>query len=158
MSLSNNVKQATALKYQLDKENSAPVVVASGMGVVAQKIVDVAVENNVPIFEDDSLSALLSQLSVGREIPTELFQAIVDIYVYFLNFTLDSSAPKAQPAQAQTQSAQTQSAQAAQAAPEPMYISSKQSNEEFFKENHVQEQFTPLQFDDGSDPDDFIPF
>lgn len=147
MSLSNNVKQATALKYQLDKENSAPVVVASGMGVVAQKIVDVAVENNVPIFEDDSLSALLSQLSVGREIPTELFQAIVDIYVYFLNFTLDSSAPRAQPQPAQAQSD-----------PEPMFISSKQSNEEFFKENHVQEQFTPLQFDDGPDPDDFIPF
>lgn len=158
MSLSNNVKQATALKYQLDKENSAPVVVASGMGVVAQKIVDVAVENNVPIFEDDSLSALLSQLSVGREVPTELFQAIVDIYVYFLNFTLDSSAPKAQPAQAQTQSAQAAQAAQAQAATEPMYISSKQSNEEFFKENHVQEQFTPLQFDDGPDPDDFIPF
>lgn len=152
MSLSNNVKQATALKYQLDKENSAPVVVASGMGVVAQKIVDVAVENNVPIFEDDSLSALLSQLSVGREIPTELFQAIVDIYVYFLNFTLDSSSPKAQVQPAQAQPAQAQSD------PEPMFISSKQSNEEFFKENHVQEQFTPLQFDDGPDPDDFIPF
>lgn len=157
MSLSNNVKQATALKYQLDKENSAPVVVASGMGVVAQKIVDVAVENNVPIFEDDSLSALLSQLSVGREIPTELFQAIVDIYVYFLNFTLDSSSPKAQVQPAQVQPAQAQPAQA-QSDPEPMFISSKQSNEEFFKENHVQEQFTPLQFDDGPDPDDFIPF
>ncbi len=89
MSLSNNVKQATALKYQMDKENSAPIVVASGMGVVAQKIVDVAIENNVPIFEDDSLSALLSQLDVGREVPNELFQAIVDIYVYFLNFTLN---------------------------------------------------------------------
>lgn len=157
MSLSNNVKQATALKYQLDKENSAPVVVASGMGVVAQKIVDVAVENNVPIFEDDSLSALLSQLSVGREIPTELFQAIVDIYVYFLNFTLDSSSPKAQVQPAQAQSAQDRPAQA-QSDPEPVFISSKQSNDEFFKENHVQEQFTPIQFDDGPDPDDFIPF
>lgn len=88
MSLSNSVKQATALKYQRDKENSAPVVIASGMGVVAQKIVDVASENNIPIFEDDSLATLLSQLNVGQEIPDELFQAVVDIYVYFLNYNL----------------------------------------------------------------------
>lgn len=88
MSLSNGPKQAAALKYALDKENSAPVVVASGLGHIAQKIVDVATENNVPVFEDDSLAALLSQLQAGQEIPAELYQAIVDIYVYFLNFTL----------------------------------------------------------------------
>lgn len=104
MSLSNNVKQAAALKYQLDKENSAPMVVASGMGVVAQKIVDVAIENNVPIFEDDSLSALLSQLEVGREVPIELFQAIVDIYVYFLNFTLSDVKPPIMPTMPQQNS------------------------------------------------------
>lgn len=86
MSQSKSAKQATALKYQMDKENSAPIVVASGLGIVAQKIVDVAIENNVPVFEDDSLASLLSQLEVGSQIPDELFQAIVDVYVYFLNF------------------------------------------------------------------------
>lgn len=86
MSQSSAKQQATALKYALDKENSAPIVVASGMGTVAQKIVDVAMDNNVPIYEDDSLSALLSQLQVGAQVPPGLFQAIVDIYVYFLNF------------------------------------------------------------------------
>ncbi len=91
MSQSNSIRQATALKYAIDKENSAPVVVASGLGLVAQKIVDVATENNVPIFEDDSLSTLLSQLEVGSQIPTELFQAVVDIYVYFLNYTINSN-------------------------------------------------------------------
>lgn len=101
MSLSNSTKQqAVALKYQM--ENNAPIVVASGMGNVAQKIIDVAMENGVPIFEDDSLAALLAQLQVGREIPPELFQAIVDIYVYFLNFTLKdkpaTSTPAKQPA------------------------------------------------------------
>jgi len=89
MSQSNSIRQATALKYAIDKENSAPVVVASGLGFVAQKIVDVATENNVPIFEDDSLSTLLSQLEVGSQIPTELFQVVVDIYVYFLNYTIN---------------------------------------------------------------------
>lgn len=86
MSPSNVKQQATALKYALEKENSAPIVVASGMGTVAQKIVDVAMDNNVPIYEDDSLAALLSQLQVGSQVPPGLFQAIVDIYIYFLNF------------------------------------------------------------------------
>jgi flagellar biosynthesis protein len=49
----------------------------------------VAQENNVPIYQDDSLSSLLSQLEVGSEIPPELYQAIVDLYVYFLNFTVN---------------------------------------------------------------------
>lgn len=91
MSLSNGPKQAAALKYAMDKENSAPVVVASGLGHIAQKIVDIAAENNVPVFEDDSLAALLSQLNAGQQIPPEIYQAIVDIYVYFLNFTLSGN-------------------------------------------------------------------
>lgn len=88
MSQSNAKQQATALKYAIDKENSAPVVVASGMGTVAQKIVDVAIANDVPIYEDDSLASLLSQLQVGVQVPPALFQAVVDIYIYFLNFNL----------------------------------------------------------------------
>ena len=92
MSQSNSIRQATALKYAIDKENSAPVVVASGLGIVAQKIIDVASQNNIPIFEDDSLSTLLSQLDVGIQIPNELFQAVIDIYVYFLNYTVNPDA------------------------------------------------------------------
>jgi flagellar biosynthesis protein len=88
MSQSNGVRQAAALKYAMERENSAPVVIASGLGTVAQKIVDVAMEHNVPIYEDDSLAALLTQLEVGSQIPEELYQAIVEIYVYFLNFTI----------------------------------------------------------------------
>ena len=77
-------KRAVALHYGPD--DTAPVVVASGMGYLAEKIVDVAQENGVPVYEDDSLATILSQLNLGQEIPSELYQAIVDIYVYFLNF------------------------------------------------------------------------
>lgn len=38
------------------------------------------------MYEDDSLATLLTQLKLGAEIPTELYQAIVDIYIYFLGF------------------------------------------------------------------------
>lgn len=77
-------KRAVALQY--GPGDAAPVVVASGMGYLAEKIVDVAHENGVPVYEDDSLATVLTQLQLGREIPPELYQAIVEIYVYFLNF------------------------------------------------------------------------
>ena len=80
------IQQAAALKYRPDENHKTPVVIASGLGYMAEKIVSVAEENNVPIFQDDSLAALLSQLNVGNEIPPELYQAVVDLYVYFLNF------------------------------------------------------------------------
>ena len=81
-------KRAVALQYGPD--DTAPVVVASGMGYLAERIVDVAQENGVPVYEDDSLATILSQLSLGQQIPEELYQAIVEIYVYFLNFDASS--------------------------------------------------------------------
>lgn len=82
-------RRAAALKYEGDSK--APVVVASGMGYMAQKIVEVAEEHDVPVYQDNSLATLLSQLHAGTEIPVELYQAIVDIYVYFLNYTLPNA-------------------------------------------------------------------
>ena len=78
-------KRAVALQYDPEK-NRAPVVVASGMGFLAERMVEVATESGVPVYEDNSLATMLSQLALGQEIPDALYQAIVEIYVYFLNF------------------------------------------------------------------------
>ncbi|MCI8726146.1 MAG: type III secretion protein [Hungatella sp.] len=78
-------QKAVALKYNPEK-NGAPVIVASGMGYLAEKITETALEAGVPVYEDDSLATLLTQLKLGAEIPTELYQAIVDIYIYFLGY------------------------------------------------------------------------
>lgn len=86
----NPSKKAVALQYE--PGNSAPVIVASGMGYMAEKIVEVAADSGVPIYEDNSLATMLSQLSLGQEIPDALYRAIVEIYVYFLNF--DPSDPE----------------------------------------------------------------
>ena len=48
-----------------------------------------AQENGVPIYEDNSLATILSQLNLGQEIPEELYRAVVEIYVYFLNFDFE---------------------------------------------------------------------
>ena len=77
-------KKAVALQYGPD--DAAPVIVASGMGYLAEKIVETAADNGVPIYEDNSLSTILTQLQLGQEIPPELYQASVEIYVYFLRF------------------------------------------------------------------------
>ena len=73
-----------ALQYEAG--DSAPVIVASGMGYMAEKIVEVAADSGVPIYEDNSLATILTQLKLGQEIPEELYKAIVEIYVYFLHF------------------------------------------------------------------------
>lgn len=78
-----NAASAAALRYS---GTGAPVIVAAGMGHLAEKIVEVAAENGVPVYEDTSLATVLSQLELGREIPQELYQAIVEIYIYFLEF------------------------------------------------------------------------
>lgn len=85
MSSYNKNHRAVALKYDSNK-NNAPVVIASGSGYIANKVIEIAEDNGVPIYKDDSLSILLSQLDIGSEMPDELFHAIVDIYIYFLNF------------------------------------------------------------------------
>lgn len=82
--------KAVALQY--GPGAGAPVIVASGMGYLAEKIVEVAAESGVPIYEDNSLATVLSQMELGREVPEELYKAIVEIYVYFLNF--DPSDPE----------------------------------------------------------------
>lgn len=87
MSQFNDVlnKKAVALRYDENKD-TAPIIVASGMGYMAEKIVELANDSGVPIYEDNSLATVLTQLNLGSEIPEEIYQAVVDIYAYFLKF------------------------------------------------------------------------
>jgi|SRR5665647_745361 len=72
-----------ALKYDT-KKNSAPSVVAAGSGYIAQKILQVAIENGIAIYHDDSAATLLAKLDIGQEIPPELYQIVVNIYISLL--------------------------------------------------------------------------
>lgn len=90
--MSQSSQRAVALKYE--NGETAPVIVASGMGYLAERIVDIASESGVPVYEDNSLATMLSQLKLGTEIPKELYRAIAEIYVYFLNFDPDDPEKK----------------------------------------------------------------
>ena len=95
------VKRAAALQYR--PGDGAPVIVASGMGHLAEKIVEVAADSGVPVYEDTSLATVLTQMELSREIPEELYQAVVDIYVYFLNFDPNDPEKFRRSGQAQTE-------------------------------------------------------
>lgn len=87
MSKSKQGGSGRAVALQYGPGSGAPVIVASGMGHLAERIVEVAVDSGVPVYEDNSLATILSQMELGREIPEELYQAIVDIYIYFCSST-----------------------------------------------------------------------
>lgn len=85
--VTNPTHFAVALKYEPEK-SPAPVVVAKGRNLVAQKIKEIAQENNVPIVENVTLArALYASAEIGDEIPAELYQAVAEIlaYVYRLS-------------------------------------------------------------------------
>ena len=75
--------KAVALRYNLE-EDMAPVVIASGYGAIADKIIDIAEEKGIPVFKDDSAASMLCMLEVGRNIPAELYEVIATIYTQIL--------------------------------------------------------------------------
>ncbi len=76
----NKVKQAIALEY--DPSEDAPKVIASGRGILAEKIIEKAKENDVPIHRDDKLADTLSRLEIGEMIPPELYEVVAEILIF----------------------------------------------------------------------------
>ncbi|MBD3634828.1 MAG: EscU/YscU/HrcU family type III secretion system export apparatus switch protein [Methylophaga sp.] len=79
MSEKEDVLRAIALQY--DGEN-APIVTASGEGAIAEEILRIAREHNIPLREDALLAELLSDLDLGEEIPPMLYRVIAEVIAY----------------------------------------------------------------------------
>jgi len=73
-----------AIAIQYDQENSdAPMVVAKGKGVIAEKIRELAKEHDIPIVEDKPLARLLFKMvEIGQMIPANLYKAVAEILAY----------------------------------------------------------------------------
>ena len=76
----SKTQKATALKYNPD-QHSAPMIVASGHGLIAQKMIEIAEQSGIPVYRDEQLANLLSMLDIGSAIDQELFQLVAQIYV-----------------------------------------------------------------------------
>jgi flagellar biosynthesis protein len=79
-------KLATVLKYDAEKDR-APRLTAKGRGVVAEKIIELALKHDIPIRKDPALVQILSKLDIDETIPQELYQVVAEVlaFVYRMN-------------------------------------------------------------------------
>jgi flagellar biosynthesis protein len=81
-------RKATALSYELGQ--TAPRVVASGRGYIAERIIAAAQEAGVPVKSDPALASALSALDLGAEVPEALYRAVAEVLAWA--YKLDAQA------------------------------------------------------------------
>lgn len=72
--------EAIALSYEAGEE--APKVLATGRGYMAEKILEKAKEENIPIHKDEKVADALADLEIGAYIPKELYEVVAEILVF----------------------------------------------------------------------------
>ncbi|MCF0129731.1 MAG: EscU/YscU/HrcU family type III secretion system export apparatus switch protein [Pseudobutyrivibrio sp.] len=75
-------KNKTAVALAYNPEDSAPKILATGKGQVAERIIEEAKAHDVPLHKDDDLAQTLSKLNIGDTIPPELYEVVAEILVY----------------------------------------------------------------------------
>jgi len=79
--VTNPTHFAIALKY--DQEMLAPIIVAKGQNLIAQKIKEIAKINKVIIVENKMLArSLYATVEIGHPVPHELYQAVAEVLAY----------------------------------------------------------------------------
>lgn len=91
MELHRKLKLAVALKYKQDQD-TAPLVVASGKGILAEAILKKAAEAGIPVHPDSELADMLSEVEVGDSIPEELYEVVAQIMA--MVYRMDSALAK----------------------------------------------------------------
>ena len=89
MRMPEKPRRATALRYE---GTGAPKVTASGKGYIADRIIEVARENGVPVREDPALAEALAALELETEIPQDLYTAVAEAIAW--SYSLDLKARK----------------------------------------------------------------
>lgn len=81
-------KKAVALKYN-SEQDMAPVVIASGYGEIAERIIDIAEQKGIPVYRDDSAASLMCMLDVGSNIPPELYEVVAMVYTQIIEMSAE---------------------------------------------------------------------
>jgi flagellar biosynthesis protein len=74
-----NGPSAAVIRYE--KGDRAPTVVAHGRGYIAEKIIELAKQNHIPIEEDVSLVQHLLDIDLGDNVPPQLYAVIAEILI-----------------------------------------------------------------------------
>ena len=79
-------KKAAALRYQPDIDQT-PTMIGAGSGKIAEQILEMAREHNIPIHKDSDLVEILSKLQLGDEIPPATYVVVAEIlsFIYKMN-------------------------------------------------------------------------
>lgn len=75
------IKNAAALRYSPETD-AAPKIIATGKGLLAEKIIEKAKENDIPVYQDPNLAKTLSALGIGEEIPPEIYEVVAEILIF----------------------------------------------------------------------------
>lgn len=87
------MQKAVALAYDMQVD-IAPKVLASGKGAIAERIIQKAKEFDVPLFANEELVNMLLQVEINEHIPTELYEAVVQVFVWLNTLEQDSQMSK----------------------------------------------------------------
>jgi len=79
--MKKEIKKAAALSYSPGND-AAPKIIASGKGLIAEKILEKAKEKKIPVYEDEHLADTLVNLKVGSEIPAELYEVVAEVLAF----------------------------------------------------------------------------
>jgi len=91
--ITNPTHLAIAIEYDSTRMN-APRVLAKGAHLVAQRIVAIAKENNIPIVQNIPLAhAIYDNVAIDQEIPPELYTAMAEILAYVYRLQKRQTAP-----------------------------------------------------------------
>lgn len=74
-------QKAIALGYDKNKDD-APKVLASGNGLLAEKIIAIAKEHNIPLHQNADLAEILSFLDIEESIPIEVYEIVAKIFTH----------------------------------------------------------------------------
>jgi flagellar biosynthesis protein len=77
----NNDKADIAVTLQYDGKN-APRVTAKGENEIARQILEIARQHDIPMYEDQVLAQVLSQIDLGDEIPRSLYVTIAQVIAF----------------------------------------------------------------------------
>jgi flagellar biosynthesis protein len=82
-------RRATALRYERGRR--APEVVATGVGLVAERILAAAREAGIPVKSDPALAEALAKLELGADVPEALWTAVAETLAWAYRLDAEAS-------------------------------------------------------------------
>lgn len=98
MSKPVKIKKAAALRYQPGLDTN-PKMIGAGQGKIAERILELAREHEIPIHEDADLVEILANLQPGDDIPPATYVVVAEIlaFIYKINETAGQTSTASTP-------------------------------------------------------------